>query len=93
MIKKFNDYLSSNDNIISVNEDLLIFSDKISIFSVDRNNTNFDKDDSKTITHVRITVWHNKFKQREAIKKDISKELMPSAWHPTTRWDCCMPED
>ena len=27
------------------------------------------------------------------LKKDISKELMPVAWHPTRWWDWCLPED
>ena len=27
-------------------------------------------------------VWSNKYKQRKACKKDISKNLMPAAWHP-----------
>ena len=30
-----------------------------------------------TIIHVRLMAWHNRFKQRKACKKDISKE----AWH------------
>ena len=46
-----------------------------------------------TIIDVRLVAWHNKLKQLKAIKKDISKELMPAAWHPTRWWDWCMPED
>ena len=26
-------------------------------------------------------------------KKEIIKELMPAAWHPTRWWDCCTPKD
>ena len=29
---------------------------------------------------------HVKQKQRKAIKKDISKELIPVAWHPPPWW-------
>lgn len=41
--------------------------------SVDLNDANFDKDDAKTIIHVRPMVWRNRFKQRKALKKEISK--------------------
>ena len=37
--------------------------------------------------------WHNKPKQQEAFNKDISKELMPAAWHPTRQWDWCLSKD
>ena len=37
--------------------------------------------------------WCNKYEKRKACKKDISKELMPVAWHPTRWWDCCMSKD
>ena len=37
--------------------------------------------------------WHNKLKQSKAFKKDISKELMPIAWHPTRLWHRYMPAD
>ena len=30
---------------------------------------------------------------KKQFKKDISKELMPVAWHPTRWQDWCMPED
>ena len=40
------------------------------ILSVDLNNINlddgnFDEDDSKTIIHVRLMAWFNRFKQRK----------------------------
>ena len=41
--------------------------------SVDLNDLNFDKDDAKTIIHVRPMAWRNRFKQRKAFKKEISK--------------------
>ena len=48
------------------------------------------KVESKTI-YVRRMTLHNRYK-RKSCKKDISKELMPVAWHPTKWWDWCMPE-
>ena len=55
-------------------------------------NVNFHQDDPETIIHVRLMTWHNTFKQLKATK-NISKELMPLACHPTRWWDWCMPED
>ena len=68
------------------------------ILCVDFNNINVDvsnfyEDDPKTSAHVILSAWQNKLKQRKAFKKEISKELMPIAWHPTTWWDWCMWED
>ena len=68
------------------------------IFSVDLNNINLDdanfhENDLKTIIHVRPLAWHNKFEKRKAFKKNIKKELIPVACHPTRQWDWCMPED
>ena len=37
--------------------------------------------------------WCNKYKQHKAFKKELSKELMVAAWHPTRWWGCYMPED
>ena len=39
----------------------------------------FVEDDPKTIIHVRLFVWPNKFEKRKALQKDISKELMAVA--------------
>ena len=33
--------------------------------------------------HVRLLALRNKFEKHKAFKKDLSKELMPVAWHPT----------
>ena len=38
---------------------------------------------------VRLLVWRNKFEKRKAVKRKIDKELIPTAWHPTKRWDWC----
>ena len=92
-IKKIDDDLLSNDDIIFVNEDSInvtFVSDEMGILSVDLNdinldNVNFDEDNLETIIHVRLMVWCNRFKQRKTFKKDITKELMSVAWHPT-RW-------
>ena len=64
------------------------FANKMGILCVDLDkiyldDVNFDEDDSKTIIHIRLLAWHNKFEKRKANEKDLSKELMPAAWHPT----------
>ena len=41
----------------------------------------------------RLMTWHNRPKQRKAFKKDISKELMSVARHPTKWRDWCMSKD
>ena len=73
-------------------------SDEMGILSVVYNNinlgdVNFDEDDPETIIHVRRMAWHNGLKQHKAFKKDMSKKLMPVAWHQTRWWDWCMSED
>ena len=70
----------------------------MSILSVDLNNINLDDvnfydDDPENIIHVRLMAWRSRFKQPKAIKKEINKELIPVAWHPTRSWDLCMSED
>ena len=47
----------------------------------------------KTIIHVRLVTWRNRFRHLKTLEKDICKELIPVAWHPTSWWDCCMSED
>ena len=64
------------------------FANKMGILCVDLDkiyldDVNFDEDDSKTIIHIRLLAWRNKFEKRKANEKDLSKELMPAAWHPT----------
>ena len=65
-----------------------LFANKMGILCVDLDkiyldDVNFDEDDSKTIIHIRLLAWRNKFEKRKANEKDLSKELMPAAWHPT----------
>ena len=51
-------------------------SDEMGILSVNLNNinldiVNFDKDDFKTIIHVRFMAWRNRYKQRKTYKRKI----------------------
>ena len=34
-----------------------------------------------------------KFEKRKALKKGLSEELMPIAWHPNRWWNWCMSEN
>ena len=68
------------------------------ILCVDLNNiklddANFAESAPETIVHIRLLAWHSRFKQYKACEKNISKELMPEAWHPTRWWDWCMSKD
>ena len=54
---------------------------------------NFDEDDTEVIIYIRLMDWCNRYKQRKARKKEIRKELMPVACHPTECWDWCMSDD
>ena len=40
-----------------------------------------------------VVEWYDKFKKRKALKKQIGKELLRVGWHPSRRWDWCIPED
>ena len=50
----------------------------------------FDEDDPDTIFLIRLLAWHIKFRKRKELKKELSEELMPVAWHPDRWWDWCM---
>ena len=57
--------------------------------TIDLNNINldydnFNKDDPESV--LTCQTWIDKFKQRKACKKEVTKELMPVAWHPTRCW-------
>ena len=56
-------------------------------------NNNFYKDDPETIIHVRLLAWRNAFEKRKAFKKEMSRELILVALHPTRWWDWCMSEN
>ena len=76
MIKERDVDLFFDDDIFFVNEDSInvaFLSDEMGILSVDLNDinlvdVNFDKDDLETITHIRLLVWHNRFKRRKILK-------------------------
>ena len=69
MLKKLDDVVLSNDNIVFINED----SDNVTIFSDDMglntlclgkinlDDDNFDDDDPDTIVHVRLMDWCNRY--------------------------------
>ena len=100
IIKKLLTGLYTDDHIFYFNEDSsdVIFScNQMDILSVDLNNTNhgdtnYDEDDPETIVHVRLFAWNSKFEKRNALKKKISKELMPLVWHPKIWWNFCISE-
>ena len=54
------------------------------ILNIDLNNvnldSNFDEDDPDTIILIRVLACYIKFEK--TIKKTISEELIPVAWHP-----------
>ena len=61
----------------------------IIIYNLDNN---FDEDDPDTII-LRLLAWHIKFEKCKALKKKVSEELMPIAWHPKRWWNFCISED
>ena len=86
MLKDLDNTLFFNDDIVFVNvgsNNAAIFSDDVALYvditNVSLDDDNFDSDNPETIIHVRLVAWCNKYKQREACKKEISKELMPVA--------------
>ena len=54
----------------------------VDLYNINLDDTNYDEGDQETIIHIRLLAWHSKFKKRTALKKRISEELMPIAWHP-----------
>ena len=95
MLEKLDNYLFSNDHIFFHDADsniMTFLTDDMDFNTIDCNNiyldkNDFDEDDPKIINHVRLMTWHNRFKQCKACKKEISKELMHVAWHPTRCWN------
>ena len=53
----------------------------------------FDEDDSDSIILIRLFAWHIKFEKRKEVKRKVSEELTPVAWHPKRWWNFCMSED
>ena len=65
----------------------------IDLNNINHEDTNYNKDDIKTVIQVRLLAWHIKFKKREALKKDINEELILVAQHPKGWWNFCMPKE
>ena len=90
MLEKFRDALLLNDDILFFNEDfnkvtfcanqMVILATDLHKISFD-DDSNFDGNDSDTII-LRLLAWCNKFENPKALKKKISKELMPLVCHP-----------
>ena len=101
MIEKLYNALFADNNIFFFDKDSgnVTFSrNEIGILWVDLNyinldDTNFNEDVHKPVIQVRLSTWRNDLKQCKLFKKEISKELMPVAWHPTRWCDWCMPKD
>ena len=59
------------------------------ILNIDLNNTsldnNFDEDVHDTIILIRLLAWYIIFGKHKELKKELSEELMPVAWHPN-KW-------
>ena len=53
----------------------------------------FDEDDSDSIILIRLFAWHIKFEKRKKVKRKVSEELTPVAWHPKRWWNFYMSED
>ena len=92
--------LHSDENILYFDEDP---GDAISnckgviIFNINLNNISlydkFDEDDPDTVIPMRLLAWRIKFRKRKKLRKELSEELMPVAWHPNRWWNCCVSED
>ena len=94
MIKKLFNAFYANENILFFNEgpgDVVFNCNEMGILNIDLNNinldNNFDEDDPDTIILIRLLVWHIKFEKRKELKKELSEELIPVAWHCTRWWD------
>ena len=46
-----------------------------------------------TFNNFKLLVWRNRFAKLKACKVDLSKELMPVAWHPTRWRNWYLPDD
>ena len=77
--------------------DVVFNCNEMGILNIDLNNinpdNNFDEEDPDTIILIRLLFWYSKFEKRKELKKQLSEELMPVAWHPNRQWDSCMSED
>ena len=83
MIKKILTTLYTDDNILYFNEDSgnAVFScNDMGVLNIDLNDNlddvDYNEDDHKTITHIKILAWYIKFEKRKAFRKDLNEELM-----------------
>ena len=102
MLEKLDNALHANGDILPYNEDF----NKVTFIACQRhilsadldkakldNYNNFYEDFPDTIIRFRLLAWRSNFKKRKALRKKISEELMPIAWHPKRWWNFCMSED
>ena len=64
----------------------------IDLISINLDN-HFNEDAPDTVIFGRFLAWYIKFEKRKALKKKISEEFMPVAWHLKRWWNFSMPED
>ena len=77
MIKILDDTFFPNNDIILINEhsnNVTFCGGEMGILSVDLDkinlgDINFGEDDPKTVIHVRVMAWHNRYKQHKSCKK------------------------
>ena len=91
MLEMLYNSLFINDDILFFEKDfdnVTFFANELVILNINLDKINLDdvdfyEDDPKTIIHIRLFAWRNKSDKPKTIKKDLSKGLMPAAWHPT----------
>ena len=101
IIEKCHDALLANNDILFSFEDfckVIFFINNMGYLDVDlykinfNNDKNFYEDDPETIIQIKLLPWWNKFEKRNALKKNISKDLMHVVWLLTRwcdwRWAC-----
>ena len=91
-----NKMIQNHFNALHTDESILLFNG-MGILNIDIENNNldnnFDEDGPDTIILIRLLTWSIIFKKRKELKKKMSEELMPIAWHPNKWWKVCLPED
>ena len=96
MIEKLFTALYSDENILYLNEDsgnvTFCFNER-GILSVNLNKINLDDINYDKKDLIRLLAWHIKFEKCKELKKMLSEELMPIAWHPNRWWNYFVSED
>ena len=100
MIKKLYTALYADENILYFNknsENVVFSCNGMGILNMDLNNinrdNNFDEDHPDAIILIRLLAWYIKFEKSKELRKMISEELMPIAWHPNRWWNFCVLKD